>query len=367
MRRHAAVCARAAAAWHASGDCCQLSTRHQRHHRRWAGRAAATGECASTAGAGCIASPRSSASSLKTPRDDLQTRCTVSRCVRRKGARRRAAPAPAPPPTDCRSGPSPQVAAADPLLCKGISSRQLQVVASGSGLPVIDLSQVSVSNRRSAGGERGAGGGWALRRSCFPKAGCWAGMRLRACKRQLRSTSRLCACVVLPAIHCNHSLSTATPHAPLPLNLQISGELAAAAEGADLVVLEGMGRSIETNLHARMRCGRRDMPGSRGGVVVGCDGLPPAGGRQERRLAAHHHTDPCGPNRHTTPSRCPALARNPHTPGPPPLPQLRPAERGHDQASRGGGSAGRPPLRLRVPVQALQHRRMTCAQLPNVL
>ncbi|PRW56218.1 hypothetical protein C2E21_5015 [Chlorella sorokiniana] len=69
----------------------------------------------------------------------------------------------------------PQVAAADPLLCKGISSRQLQVVASGSGLPVIDLSK-------------------------------------------------------------------------------ISGELAAAAEGADLVVLEGMGRSIETNLHARLSC-----------------------------------------------------------------------------------------------------------------
>ncbi|KAI7846493.1 hypothetical protein COHA_000028 [Chlorella ohadii] len=68
-----------------------------------------------------------------------------------------------------------QVAAADPLLCKGISSRQLQVVPSGSALPVIDLSQ-------------------------------------------------------------------------------ISSELAAAAEGADLVVLEGMGRSIETNLHARMSC-----------------------------------------------------------------------------------------------------------------
>jgi type II pantothenate kinase len=37
---------------------------------------------------------------------------------------------------------SPQICAADPVLCKGISTRQLQVVASGSGLPVIDLSKV---------------------------------------------------------------------------------------------------------------------------------------------------------------------------------------------------------------------------------
>ncbi|EFN58807.1 hypothetical protein CHLNCDRAFT_19893 [Chlorella variabilis] len=69
----------------------------------------------------------------------------------------------------------PQICAADSELCKGVSTRQLQVVASGSGLPVIDLSK-------------------------------------------------------------------------------ISPELAEAAAGADLVVLEGMGRSIETNLHARFSC-----------------------------------------------------------------------------------------------------------------
>ena len=35
---------------------------------------------------------------------------------------------------------------------------------------------------------------------------------------------------------------------------QISPELAREAEIADLVVLEGMGRAIETNLHARFVC-----------------------------------------------------------------------------------------------------------------
>lgn len=46
-------------------------------------------------------------------------------------------------PTSGHRPSLPQVAAADPLLCKGISSRQLQVVPSGSALPVIDLSQAS--------------------------------------------------------------------------------------------------------------------------------------------------------------------------------------------------------------------------------
>ena len=40
----------------------------------------------------------------------------------------------------------------------------------------------------------------------------------------------------------------------LDRGLQVSAELAEAAAGADLVVLEGMGRSIETNLHARFWC-----------------------------------------------------------------------------------------------------------------
>lgn len=47
--------------------------------------------------------------------------------------------------------------------------------------------------------------------------------------------------------------SLAVNAAPLA-TLQISPELAEAAAGADLVVLEGMGRSIETNLNARFRC-----------------------------------------------------------------------------------------------------------------
>ena len=35
----------------------------------------------------------------------------------------------------------PALAAADPTLCKGISTASLAVVPSGNGLPVIDLSQ----------------------------------------------------------------------------------------------------------------------------------------------------------------------------------------------------------------------------------
>lgn len=35
---------------------------------------------------------------------------------------------------------------------------------------------------------------------------------------------------------------------------RVSAELCAAAEGAQLLVLEGMGRAIETNLHARAAC-----------------------------------------------------------------------------------------------------------------
>ena len=39
-----------------------------------------------------------------------------------------------------------------------------------------------------------------------------------------------------------------------PFLRQISPELAREAETADLVVLEGMGRAIETNLHTRFVC-----------------------------------------------------------------------------------------------------------------
>ncbi len=36
----------------------------------------------------------------------------------------------------------PQICSSDALLCKAVSSQRLRVVSSGSGLPVIDLSQV---------------------------------------------------------------------------------------------------------------------------------------------------------------------------------------------------------------------------------
>ena len=60
--------------------------------------------------------------------------------------------------------------------------------------------------------------------------------------------------------------------------LQISPELADLAAVADLIVLEGMGRSIETNLHVRLRSGR-GYGGSRGwrGAALACvpqDAMP---------------------------------------------------------------------------------------------
>lgn len=39
----------------------------------------------------------------------------------------------------------------------------------------------------------------------------------------------------------------------------VSAELNAASAGADLVLLEGMGRGVESNLHARMRCDRLNL------------------------------------------------------------------------------------------------------------
>lgn len=36
--------------------------------------------------------------------------------------------------------------------------------------------------------------------------------------------------------------------------MQVSEELAAICAGVDLIILEGMGRSIETNLHAEFTC-----------------------------------------------------------------------------------------------------------------
>lgn len=61
---------------------------------------------------------------------------------------------------------------------------------------------------------------------------------------------------------------------------QVSAGLAEAAAEADLVVLEGMGRSIETNLHARFRCGssqeRRQVPCASAGPHPSQPHTPPS-------------------------------------------------------------------------------------------
>lgn len=38
------------------------------------------------------------------------------------------------------------------------------------------------------------------------------------------------------------------------LELQVSHQLLAASQGVDVVILEGMGRAIETNLYAQLKC-----------------------------------------------------------------------------------------------------------------
>ena len=44
-----------------------------------------------------------------------------------------------------------------------------------------------------------------------------------------------------------------------PINVQVSPELGHAAGGADLVIFEGMGRAIETNLYAELTCDRLNL------------------------------------------------------------------------------------------------------------
>lgn len=51
----------------------------------------------------------------------------------------------------------------------------------------------------------------------------------------------------LPQPHCPHP-------PPPPRRPQVSPEVASEAEGCDLVIIEGMGRGIETNLRAAFKC-----------------------------------------------------------------------------------------------------------------
>ena len=226
-----------------------------------------------------------------------------------------------------------QIAAADAVLCKGISSRRLQLVASGSGLPVIDLSKARQLRCLLL---------WSLQRV--------GGMLCLDCVASAAGSMPVKAGAVLPEAP-SPLFSWASLACPPGLSrcpvarAQISAELAAAAQGADLVVLEGMGRSIETNLHARLRC-----------VLVVGHGAA-ADGMQGGIL--WQGGEPC----------CVAACRGSmagvsaafHSWAPPSTsassPQLRPAEHRYDQAPRGGGGARRPPLRLRVPVQARGGRR----------
>jgi hypothetical protein len=143
-----------------------------------------------------------------------------------------------PPHRHHNPSPDPlQVCAADPVLCKGVSTRQLQVVSSGSGLPVIDLSQVCGVSSQACPRRQTA---LPKQRAIFVFVFCLCLFPLLNIKLE-DSIRTLCK---------RHAM-----HAALLTWLQISAELAEAAAGADLVVLEGMGRSIETNLHARFRCG----------------------------------------------------------------------------------------------------------------
>ena len=62
----------------------------------------------------------------------------------------------------------------------------------------------------------------------------------------LRSSTALCATTVI--------LMSCSLHSRAIGLLQVLPEVNIAAEGADLVIMEGMGRGIETNLHAHFTC-----------------------------------------------------------------------------------------------------------------
>lgn len=183
--------------------------------------------------------------------------------------------------------PALQVCAADAVLCKAVSTRRLQVVPNGSGLPVIDLSKV---------GHRCSLACWPACWLCGPprdwtgRASAHRGTNLQSVRISRPPALLTCNCALQPCAGesggCSTSTAalpaTATPashkrcpptcaRAPPPFSPampQVSPELAEAASGADLVVLDGMGRSIETNLHVKLRWDRQ--PHRRFGHVQRC-------------------------------------------------------------------------------------------------
>lgn len=181
--------------------------------------------------------------------------------------------------------PSSQVCAADAVLCKAVSTRRLQVVPSGSGLPVIDLSKARgaaaapacwappavrhVAVSLGCACAEVAGRAWQAPRATTP-ALRRPSLRARRCKG---TALHFCTSMHVQSwVEAAAASKAAPPPSPTPLLppavscclplgptlccaavLQVSPELAEAAAGADLVVLEGMGRSIETNLHVKLR------------------------------------------------------------------------------------------------------------------
>jgi type II pantothenate kinase len=121
-------------------------------------------------------------------------------------------------------------AADDATLGAAVASGRLAVVSSGSDMPVIDVSRV-----------RSRGRDWLGPRLCVVASSPrkpLAVLHMRGPRSDLSD-----ACFSLP--RCCWRLL---------LRQQVSPALAGAAAGADLLVFEGMGRGIETNLRASFKC-----------------------------------------------------------------------------------------------------------------
>lgn len=195
-----------------------------------------------------------------------------------------------------------QISAADPVLCKGISTRQLRVVSSGSGLPVIDLSRV---------------------RPVFPLAGL-AAMGQGCSGLPLPASVRHCPALGRPSCTCRSALSWRRRR-----------------QGQTWWCWRAWGGQL------RPTCTRAS--GAHAGTCW-LLGRRPAGTflRPALRLPSHRIT------------RTPSLPCLPAALSA----QLRCHQRRHGQAPRGGGSPGGPPVRLRgaVPPGALRARCPACAR-----
>lgn len=119
-----------------------------------------------------------------------------------------------------------EVAAADQTLGRAVAGETLQVVSTGTDMCVIDLRQVRGVSRAL----------W-----------CHTNARVNRWKSLICHETDRFNLHVAAMVHTQDRKNKST----LIVHPQVSSAVAAAAEDTDLVILEGMGRAIETNLNAK--------------------------------------------------------------------------------------------------------------------